>query len=138
MGWKSDWLYDLVFQEVARVWEQSRKESASLGPPPSSFRVLEYPKGDWDGPHCRGQVQRAWLYDEAGLQPAEIDEDHKLVVQNAMYDVGVVHFHIAPSRKQVVFEFVLGPLYGRGRILDVVGQGSRGTLKRSMNREWVS
>lgn len=139
MGWQTDWLYQLVFQEVADIWQRSRNFNEQLGAPPTSLRVYEFAQADWDGPHCRGKANRAWQYDEtAGLQPSEVIDEQQPTIQGAMYDVGVVRFHIATSRKQVLFEYVLGPRYGRGHIFDVEGQGSRGELKRSMNRQWVS
>ena len=138
MGWKSDWIYDLVFQEVSGVWAQACKDSARLGPRPSSLWVLEHRKADWDRARCKGQVLRAWLFDDTGLQVAEIEDNVEPVIRGAMYDVGTVQFHIASSRKQVLFEFTLGPRYGRGRILQVVGQGPRGTLERTAGPGWVS
>ena len=139
MGWQTDWLYQLVFQEVADIWQRTRNCTEHLGAPPTSLHIYEFAKADWDGPRCRGKATRGWQYDEIeGLQPAEVEEVRQPTLQGAMYDIGVVRFHIATSRKQVLFEYVLGPRYGRGQILDVEGQGERGQLKRSMNRQWVS
>ena len=42
---------------------------------------------------------------------------------------GVVRFHITADRKRIVFVYVLGPLYGRGRVFRVEGQGRTGCLE---------
>ena len=138
MGWKSDWLYGLIFKEVAAVWKRSQNEDATLGPSPFALHVLECAEGDFEGPHSHDVVRR-WIYDQSGLRPAELDESSERSVQGSMYDIGTVWFHVTTTRKLVCFGFCLGPLYARGHVFEVVGQGARGRLRISGKHvRWVS
>ena len=43
MGWQSDWLYRLIFDEVTKLWSQAQQEGAGrFGPAPDRFYIQQY------------------------------------------------------------------------------------------------
>ena len=71
------------------------------------------------------------------LSPAE-ESDIDVGEQCGMfYERGVVAFCIDSDRKRLVFTYTLGPRYGRGMTLGVIGQGAKGRLS-SRGISWVS
>jgi hypothetical protein len=138
-GWRTDWLYRLVFKEVAAVWEKVRSEGRSLGTPPDWLCVQELRRADWENLRCLGPVRRAWSFRSGGLSPLPpegVDPDCG-EPRGMFYQVGRVRFHIA-DRKRLVFEYTVGPRYGRGVFFRVAGQGKRGRLHLDGPLMWVS
>jgi hypothetical protein len=141
MGWQSDWLYDLIFLEVEKVWRRALAYgSMGHGPPPAALLVSEAREGDWQTASCRSEAVRHWIYRGREPEPlllagAEPDPGQR---RGMFYERGLVAFCVAADRKQVLFTFVLGPLFGEGMVFDVVGQGAQGRLSRSAGPSWIS
>ena len=132
MGWRSDWLYLLIFQEVEKAWKRATEEGAGrFGPPPTDFLLREMPEADWEHIRCRGDARQQWTYQGGDPEPAPCDgEDADLGKRRGMfYERGLVEFFINADRKRVLFTYTLGPRYGRGWIFEVVGQGAKGMLR---------
>jgi hypothetical protein len=132
--WRTDWLYQLIFDEVARIWTRAIRESTSaiMGPPPDFLLIRECGDADWERVLCRPPILREWTYRGTAFElraSSDAEPLPPLTQQDAFYNYGDVRFHIRPDRKKVVFEYVLGPLYGRGIVHRVVGQGRRGKMR---------
>jgi len=139
MEWRTDWLYALIFAEVRRVWYRAQHDAvsggAAFGSAPNLFVVSEYEKGDPSKSRCFAPAKRRWHFrggDDFGL----LDGDVTTVVsggrpQGMFYDVGRVGFFITEDRRLVVFEYILGPRYARGILLEVEGQGRGARLNPS-------
>jgi hypothetical protein len=144
MGWRNDWLYGLIFDEVARVWTRALKESTSpiMGSPPDYLLVREHGSADWEHVACLPPVLREWTYTGEAFEPRPLSDTDELpppTRRDAFYSYGIVQYHIRPDRKKVLFTFVLGPLYGRGNVFRVFGQGKRGMLTGDPDSNaWVS
>ena len=144
MGWRTDWLYGLVFREIERIWARARKEGADgrFGPAPDFLVVRQYAGANWIEPECAPPVLREWVYSGGELEPrppTDSDKPAPLVRRGMFWDVGAVRFHIAPDRKRVVLTFQIGPLYGRGHAFRVGGQGKTSVLERDPDsRAWIS
>src|SRR5262245_35997634 len=70
MGWRTDWLYHRIFDEVAQLWKRAQREGrGKFGPAPDSLVVRERSGADWEQVLCLAGVVRAWAY-----QGAEFDE----------------------------------------------------------------
>ena len=40
MGWQSDWLYNLIFDEVERIWKRALRDGrGQFGPAPTVFVI---------------------------------------------------------------------------------------------------
>lgn len=133
MGWKSDWLYRLVFQQFEQAWMKAQAEGASrFGPAPESLLVGQHSETIVDGvsPYCRGPIARKWCY--AGGDWTELESGRSTSVDHAVrgmfFQTAIGRFCISPDRMTVVIEYVLGPRYGRGFTLTVEGQGDSAVL----------
>jgi hypothetical protein len=61
MGWQSDWLYQLIFDEVEKVWKRAKKEGEGrFGPAPVDLLISEMLEADWEESRCRGNAHRQW------------------------------------------------------------------------------
>src|SRR5262249_51269200 len=94
MGWQSDWLYQLIFEEVEKVWKRAKEEGVGqFGPPPSAFRISEMSDGIWEQVQCRGDARRRWLYQggdpEPGVDGTDVGEQRGM-----FYERGIVEFFI--------------------------------------------
>jgi hypothetical protein len=149
MGWKTDWLHGLIFQEITKLAAVTGGVLATVGPPPTLFHVLEFSDADWETVHCRGSVKFRWTVTNgelAEVRPSLLtpSDAYDLIVPSpikATYFVEAVFaFHIATDRKRVAFTYYFGPRYAHGQILGVSGQGKTGTLDRNPfgPREWIS
>lgn len=142
MGWQTDWLYDLIFHEVERVWRRALREGrGKFGPAPSQFLIKEMCEADWESMRCKGEEHRKWRYSGGSPEhlPAEDETRESLGEQRGMfYEKGEIRFHVAPDRKRVLLTYTLGPRYGRGMALAVQGQGAKGKLVPSGGPGWVS
>ncbi|QDU55848.1 hypothetical protein Pan181_20450 [Aeoliella mucimassa] len=94
MGWKSDWLYQLVFSEIESVWQRAQRYDEQLGPPPEEMRVREFREADWDGPHCKGQVSNQWLCNPNGWEQVEPFDYQAPTTRKAYYNFGSANFSI--------------------------------------------
>jgi hypothetical protein len=138
MGWKSDWLYHLVFDEVEKLWNHAAKHSdGRFGPPPTAFVIREMLDGDWENGHCRGDARRRWLYQGGKPEPI-VGDTNAGELRGMFFERGSVAFFIARNRKRVLFTYLLGPRYGMGKVLGVVGQGARAKLSPCSGCGWVS
>lgn len=137
MGWKTDWLYSLIFAEVHRLWDRARRESermgSDFGPAPRALIISEYSDGNFTNAACRGLRKRQWRY-SGDEQPVLIDPDdpdisHVSETSDQMFfSEGQVRFSISADRKSLIFEYALGPRYGCGQVFHVHGQGKHGRL----------
>jgi hypothetical protein len=144
MGWKTDWLYSLLFRQVEQIWKRVRREAARdpelFGPAPASLCVQECREMDWEQVYCLPPVLREWTCSGVGMEerpPGELPQPVRTDPDGSFYRTGLVQFHIAPDRKRVGMVYVLGPHYGRGGVYRVCGQGSTGRLIAGPNG-WIS
>lgn len=143
MGWRTDWLYRLVFAEVARVWARAQKEGEGrYGPPPDFLLIQQRADADWDQAQCLGPVLREWMYGGADFEPRspmDADAVPPATRRGMFYDRGCVQFHITADRKKVLFTFQIGPLYGQGMVFRVRGQGKCGAIDQHPDAHgWIS
>jgi len=137
MGWKTDWLYGLIFAEIRRIWDRARRDAARspdlMGSAPDSFVIRQFAAGDVACSHCLPPLQRQWIYrgDDVFVPftaDADTETDVEPVRRGAFYATGTVAFHIAADRKAIIFVYGLGPRYGQAWAYRVVGQGQRAHL----------
>ena len=141
MGSRSDWLYRLIFEEAARVWDEVVRHALRTGQPAPEYLLIRETAGArWDTGWCAGEVRRSWRYRNGHLEPCRADENpvESDVVHGHLYDVGAFAFHIAADRKRVLINYMLGPRYGRGNTYGVRGQGARGRLVDGEGAGWIS
>ena len=142
MGWKSDWLYQIIFQQAQQLWHQthtSREEPVPQITPPdyfliseyASFRVVPYQ----DSPRLRDaklgdEPVRYWSYNDEGLRriaapesPADLRESRGMY-----HKVGRIIFSIHTDRKLVFLGYGMGPRFARSGVYEVHGQGKTGSL----------
>src|SRR5713101_5209298 len=104
MGWRTDWLYQLIFAEITRLWSRAQRQGTEgrYGPPPEFLRIREYDGADWELPGCLGPVVRAWAYrgTDFAICPLIEDEPKQSRVPGCMfYSRGTVGFHVRPDRR---------------------------------------
>ena len=142
MGWQSDWLYQLVFDEVDRVWHRAIKDGAGrFGPAPTTLLISEMRDADWENARCRGDAHRQWTYQGGQPELVPLAEDGAVDVgeqRGMVYERAAVTFCIDCDRKRIVFNYTLGPRYGRGMVFAVIGQGAKGRLSPTGGTMWVS
>src|SRR5438105_1071467 len=70
MGWKTDWLYGLIFDLIRDVWKRALREADAFGEsknvdwtPPERLHVQQFSEAELSDPHCTGMVKRSWIYD---------------------------------------------------------------------------
>ncbi len=143
MGWQSDWLYRLIFDEVAKLWSQAQQEGAGrFGPAPDRFYIQQYADVDWEQLFCQLPVMRVWAF-EGTTAPVLVTTlpfpTPDRAVRGMFFVDGVVQFHITNDRKRIVWNHWLGRRYGRGKVLRVHGQGQAATIDRDPAfGEWAS
>jgi hypothetical protein len=140
-GWRTDWLYRLVFREVADLWAEVRSGNPEMGRPPELLVIEELGGADCQTARCLPPVRRVWTFGPEGLQPRPGDEENLAACagrRGMFWRVGLIRFHVAAGRRRVVFEYVVGPRYGRGLILRVAGQGKKGRLRPEAGPAWLS
>jgi hypothetical protein len=143
MGWQSDWLYRLIFDEAAKLWAQAQKEgSGTFGPAPERFYIQQCAAIAWEQLFCRPPILRVWSFDTTA-PPALVTTlpfaAPDRTVRGMFYVDGSIQFCIADDRRRVAWNHVLGPRYGRGKVFRVRGQGKTATLEQdSAFGEWVS
>lgn len=139
MGWRTDWLYRLVFCELTQQWR--RAQAAAVGRPvddrPDHLLVQQCDRVDVERVLCLAPVRRTWALDangvrEAGALPLTPGVDgpspHHSAAPGLFYRQARARFHLTNDRRRVVITSVFGPRYGRGLVFDVHGQGRRGRL----------
>jgi hypothetical protein len=146
MGWRTDWLYLLVFREVESTWERAQRDACSsprlFALAPEAVVVQECAAMNFEAAYPQPPVSRQWRYAGTGFEeepPGKLPEPTRTRDDDGFYRTGLVRFHITSDRKQVGFIVILGPLYGRGCVLKVQGQGKRARLVRdSRFNSWIS
>jgi hypothetical protein len=135
MGWTSDWLYHLIFKEVADVWASALANAVErpdlFGPGPELLTVHECGGVRWKNVQCLDPVTREWVYGGRTFVEQETVGEYragKNVRLKAFYSRPVLQFHITPDRTRVAITYVLGSRYGRGFVLAIEGQGKEGRL----------
>ena len=148
MGWHSDWLYGLIFAKFRDAWLKAQNEGRGHRDPASADMLISQ-YGDTQrsecAVRCRGEVLRRWMY--CGDDFEELPEFKSSPDVNAAHGMFYEHaygaFNISPDRKIIVLEYGFGPLYGRGFVYDVKGQGARGRNKGTLTEKpdapmWIS
>jgi hypothetical protein len=147
MGWKTDWLYRLLFSEVARLWNRASKEAASSPEgeesSPEAFLIREFTQGDTRNSRCLPPVRRQWIYRGESFEEITNADAYKHTndetIRGMFFTTSSIAFHITPDRKQVIFLYALGPRYGKGRVYLVHHQGSQGSLIPDQNAiGWIA
>src|SRR5690349_14404150 len=97
MGWQSDWLYELIFDEIATWWSKTNKEGkGELGPPPQYFLIQQCVTADSNGfVGCIDPVLTQWRFDNAGLQTMNATvgiPKQVLPKQGMFFEFGIVRF----------------------------------------------
>jgi hypothetical protein len=133
MGWKADWLYRPVFEQFERAWAKAQKEGeGGLGPASAELLVTQYNEVNADhAPYCfGGQSVRSWRYTgqrwEESYSAERTTEDN--AVHGMFYHRAAGSFCISEGRKTVIIEYLFGPLYVRGFVFCVRGQGKTAEL----------
>lgn len=150
MRWKTDWLYQLIFQDVERIWQRAVKDGESpRGPSPDYFVVRQFanmqarpyseenPKSLSSG-MC-GPILKRWKFDAEGAHVTVEPEEHSRrqpVIRGMFYQVGSINFYLSPDRKLVAMTYIVGPRYGEHRVFRVAGQGRTGGLEPHPDFMW--
>jgi hypothetical protein len=142
MGWKSDWLYRLVFNYLELAWTTAQRDGESrFGPAPTLLRVTEF-FADNDGQQFPSlcQPRRCWVYNGLEWRAEKMPEPYPVnSVVGMFYIEARGGFFISADRKMVVIEYRFGPRYGRGGVFVVQGQGTRASLLPEQDSiGWVS
>jgi len=143
MGWQSDWLYRLIFDEVTKLWIQAQQEGAGkFGPAPDRFYIQQFAAVHWEQLVCQPPVTHVWSFEGTAAPMFVIPRPFPTPDQTArgmFFRNGVAQFHITENRQQIVWNHRLGRRYGRGKVLRVRGQGQQATLEGDPAfGEWVS
>jgi hypothetical protein len=143
VGWKSDWLYHIIFREVERVWAHTRREGeGTYGPAPDRFYIQQH--SEYTSTSlllCSGYILRLWSFDgsEFTLLPHEKSGIYDTTIRGMFYIEGSIRFHITNDRKNVIWNAWFGPRYARGKAFCVIGQGKKATLEKATAfMEWIS
>jgi hypothetical protein len=146
MGWRTDWLYRLIFHQVELIWQQAQKEGmdSESNDSPSYLLVREHGEAACEEAYCLQPIVRVWHYDATGLAVLPNNEIQKeslgsVSIRGMFYSSGLIDFHITEKRDRVVFTYVLGPRYGRGQVWEIKGQGASGKLVPAPNTVgWIA
>jgi hypothetical protein len=97
--------------------------------------VSEYESGDPSTSRCYAPAKRRWHF-RGGADFGLVGDDAAAAAsagrpRGMFYDVGRVGFFVTEDRRLVVFEYILGPRYGRGLLFEVHGQGREARLGQS-------
>ena len=119
IDWKSDWLYQLVFQELKDRWLKVR---------PKEFFVTQL---DEVGENMsKGKPVHFWQF--KGDNFVEIKEDEVKEDENGTYfhrfQYAKGYFAISPDRKNVAVDTVSCPLHDWGGVYSVKGAGDKAKL----------
>jgi hypothetical protein len=143
MGPNTNWLYQLIFDEVSRLWELVLEQGSTelFGPPPGYLLIREHAEADWTEILCSGPVLRQWRYTGSTMEecPATDEMLHVSQAQKAFYPYGLVQFHVSSDRKRIAYTYLMGPRYARGVVFRVREDVSGHSLELDPNvGEWVS
>ena len=146
MGWRTDWLYRLVFEKVEEAWRQALKDAvltSGIDTMPEYLLIHECANFNEANAMCVLPVLRVWKFDGSTFElipiPAAEQRPKALAIRGIFFSSGAVYFHIMPGRKQIGYNLHMGPLYGRGVVFIVWGQGRRGRLTISDHHAgWMS
>src|SRR5262245_45323306 len=112
MRWQSDWLYQLIFDEVTSLWAQAQHEGAGkFGPPPDRFYIQQYADAQWEQLVCQPPVLRTWAFDGHSrplLLPILPPPIPDRAIRGMFYVEGVILFHLTNDRKRIVWNHYLG------------------------------
>ena len=147
MGWKSDWLYRLVFEQFEIAWSKAQREAdGRFGPAPNSFLVTEFSESSSDNLDLSpGSFQperriRSWRFDGHDWTPELPAEPvAKPVIQRMFFETAIGRFRISNDRRAVTIDYIFGPRNGRGIVFVVERQGDFGRLKpKPESASWIS
>ena len=148
MGWQSDWLYQVIFKNIQKAWEEVLKDGQTeMGPAPDYCIVSqfsEFKSVPWQSSllmaTSAGPIIKRWKLDSVGVdritgaQVKEFEIPHK--ERGAFYRVGKINFCISDDRRIVSIGCNFGPRYGTERVYRVQGQGKHGQLSGHPDFVW--
>lgn len=148
MRWHKDWLYNQIFELIGDIWESTNRYTRqnSVRQPMDSLWIQQCGEADIAHAFCLRPILREWRFDGETFQIRKNQSSLSVLlpsrsanIRGMLFDQGVIRFYISPDRKRVVFTYQLGPLFGRGIVYSVVGQGPKGKLSIEPNVPgWVS
>ncbi|MES2462149.1 MAG: hypothetical protein V4671_16310 [Armatimonadota bacterium] len=162
MGWKTDWLYILVFGLVHDLWaetnhfaEQMTEQNRLQAPQANldALRVYQCEEADLTKGFCQKPILHEWVYDgsvftegvpEEARRQKQQHNSHPFAVlptsqeiRGTLFTEGMVWFYITVDRKHVLFTYQVGPRFGRRMKYRVEGQEQSGRL--ALERHcWIS
>ncbi len=143
MGWKSDWLYGIIFAEFEKAWKQAQKEGkGEYGPASERMIISQYSGYSTEMPHCYGYLVKSWDYNGKSFElydEPELDSCAEPAIQGMFYKQASGSFAVSENRRAGVITYVFGPRYGRGFLFDVIGQGEKGEIRMNPgSTQWIS
>lgn len=128
----NNWLYDLIFQKVAKDW---RTGGLSRRKKTWQYVLVEEYVTDAN-PTRPFRPIRAWIHDQNGLHEITLD-DHAMrkrdVIDQALYPFLLFSFRVDPERGLVIMRESSDRGAGVGREFQVQGTGKDAVLKASAN-----
>ncbi len=126
------------FQEIFCSLLKEALEFPTMGIPPRSLIVHQTLKYKPEG-RCWGEAIAVWKVTEKDIQKL-VDlfiEPERKPINGAYFREGYANFSISPDIKNVIIEWQVGPLYGRGWRYAVVVKNSAIIIQKEANL-WVS
>ena len=120
-----DEIIRMVLVQVDLTWTEAQETArGELGPGPEALIVRQCGSARWERAECDAPFLRQWVRDQRGTterEPSPSEVDGVSVKHRMCSQVGQIWFHVGADKDRVIFTFVVGPRFGRGRILRVVG-----------------
>jgi hypothetical protein len=169
IDWKTDRVFNLVFQHFENAWAEAHGDAKCIkktpyDSPPYEFHITQFSRVNLKkAPRlCRGNPIRSWIYKGDEFKEVQLkyifrklpmfltiicsffkfffwedDPEDDPIARIERCAGGC--FYISPDRETVVIEYVFGPLYGRGFVFLVQGQGENCRLVHKPGAsEWIS
>ena len=153
MGWKSDWLYQLILEKFSTPFHKAHRRDENAFPKvngllPEEVIVSEYPRievesaeNHWKRYLMRGDAIRFFRYSQEGWeQLSSVDHIPRENPRRGMYyQRAGGGFAISEDRKIVVIQYQFGPRYGLHATCSVEGQNRTGRFVLKDDAEgWIS
>ena len=126
-----DWLYRLIFEEVADLPVSAQALGPVFGSPPERLYIYHYAGFDWKQRQFQPPVLRAWSF-EGTLPPTPValipTSDQS--VRGVFFREGTVKFYVSDDGEQIVWEHDLGPVYALAQVFNVCGHGDTAVLEQ--------
>lgn len=153
MGWKSDWLYQMILEKFSAPFDNAHRRDPNAfpkvnGSPPEEVIVSEYPRIGIESAEnhrkrylMRGNPIRFLRYSHEGWEQLSTfdyvpPEDPR---PGMYYQRAGGGFAISQDRKIVVIQYQFGPRYGLHATWSVEGQNRTGRFVLKDDAEgWIS